>query len=558
MISLRSFQKLSRRLSSTQAPNRGILAGTFEPRPATGIDKLRDEAKQTSISREFYYGPQKHLSIKTIDREHIFQIKSHNLVRYAKLGLLNQRLAIHYCHYLAHLARSSSEDEEYYAKNCLDVMESIVVQYQDIIQQTKRSLLCEVANTTPENCLHIHSKYLTDDIVPTLTTENFKDLLSAYYRFQLYGELESTMRRANSNQLFRHYIVDEFVQCVVSASKAYIDLNESSRNELIHNLIRHIQFVFGKLVEHRVLFLTEKKKDLVEALRTLGFRVTEDSTIKKDGRCKTCNFTLPQLGAEVTKKINQSLHALMEQGSEKGLLLHVTPGYNEKFLSFLKFISANDERPFDCVIDGPNVAYKSRKDFVKELDLTTNTRKVKNLKNGGESTAQRLINTIIKNKLLSKYDKILIIMQQHMRRWPELQEFLDNHKGQIYYFCTDTKTKDDIFQLYASTLSNHTVLVSTDYFRDHLARLDHEYRTLMERWLDTHQVWVNLNMDLTYPMPHDILPSCNEKEQVFHIPIIDNRVLFQESQKHKPIHVNPNCISWICCSYGSTCKNKLE
>jgi hypothetical protein len=282
-------------------------------------------------------------------------------------------------------------------------------------------------------------------------------------------------------------------------------------------------------------------------LTDLDISVVVNSNIKMTGRCTSCDSHLPLFDSKSVADINAAIRRQILQGSEKGLFLNTSPNDAGRFESFLRDIYNFDKKPIDCVIDGLNIAYRAssgynwiKQQLTEDVSKTYKTPKA-------ENQAHTLINAIIRGNLLKQFKKILIVGKAHMLHWPGLMDFC--RKNNVRFYSSFNNSKDDLFQLFASTLNPKTVLVTNDFLRDHLATLEDAERIQLERWIDTHQVWIcQKSLRPIFPTPYEKIASIDRKLNCFHLPVIDFDQLEHVGVTDPPPHLNSKSLTWFCCS----------
>uniref|UniRef100_A0A6G1S6G1 Mitochondrial ribonuclease P protein 3 n=1 Tax=Aceria tosichella TaxID=561515 RepID=A0A6G1S6G1_9ACAR len=498
---------------------------------------------------ECLYPTFRQLQVATVDRVHSFSVPCDRVIKFIKLGAINKQIAQQYCHYIAHLSRSSDtqEDSEYYSRRCGDLLSYIMRTGHDIPAMAKTKLLCDVADTSKENCIIAIKTFLRQEKLPSLTPREFSQLFGSCCRFSLWTEARQILSMSDERMLtFR--ICDPLILGLENASQKYKELahDPSERALLRDEIIETLYTVCELFSKHRVQFIAKNKSVLSQALIDLDIKVVVNSNIKMSGRCTSCETHLPIFDSKSVADINESIRSQIFSGADKGLYLNTSPNDASRFVSFLRDMYNLDKKPIDCVIDGLNIAYRTSTGFnwikqqlTEDVSRTYRVPKV-------ENQSHTLINTIIRGNMLQQFKKILVVGKAHMLKWPGLMDFF--RKNNIRFYSSFNNSKDDLFQLYASTLSPKTVLVTNDFLRDHLATLDESARTQLERWIDTHQAWIcQKTLKPIWPTPYEKIASVDRERNCFHLPVIDFDQLETVGVTDPPPHLNSKALTWLCC-----------
>lgn len=506
--------------------------------------KLEDEAVEESLFPAF-----RSLGVETEERIHKFSVRCDQVIKFIKLGAINKLIATQYCHYLAQLTRDSSnpEDGEYYSKRCMDLASFLGRAEKELPIPARNRLLCDIANTNEENCEAIIGQI--SSILDTFNPKDLVALLEACYKFGLWNQAKTLITSDRELKLIQLRLIEIFVMGVIQGAEKLKTLDEfpQEKAKLTADIIDHIYEILSRCAQKRQQFVTKSKGEFIQALKDLGLNVVTNPTIKMSGRCTGCNNNIPLFDSEHVAKINQATQELLRYGAEKGLYLNCSPSDVSRFETFLRELYEVDRKPIDIVIDGLNVAYLNsigvrfiKKQLNEDLSLTKRVR-------APEGLSRVLINTILRGDLLSRFRKIVVVGKYHMTKWPGLMDFFK--KNHIHFYSSYNHSKDDLFQIYASTLNPKTLLLTGDYFRDHLTQLEPKDRDLLERWIDTRQVWIdNKTLKPIWPTPYEKIPSIAKDKGCFHIPIIDFNELVEGDNHEPPPHLNSKVLTWICCS----------
>lgn len=517
---------------------------TDKPYGPIGLDKIR--AVGDGLEEEqnkCMYPMLKQLGIATDGRTHSFSLSSDTVIKYIKLGAINKNLAMQYCCYLAHLCRNSSPaDLDYYSVRVANLTQYILKHHKELPHGIKTELLVEVASSSEAICSMVCSLFINEQEPSSdMLLSSLSGLLSACYKFKLWDTASKLMEKPHVKG-FNWTTFDVFI----TSMGEFLNSDNSSAEEKV-SLKNHIQILFKFTRERRIQFVTKQPDLLVQCLESLMPCVYKRPVFKMSGRCTHCNTHIPLYDNKDVSQINKSIKEVLDKRHMGNLQIYSTKSDIQNFYRFLENLYEKDKKPIDCVIDGLNLAFKnthghiySKQKFSEECEKTVK-------RQDPQFQVQVLANAIIRSNLLDRFRKILVIGRNHMKRWPGLLEFFN--KNNIYFYASDNSAKEDLFMLYASTLYPKTVLVTNDFLRDHLALLEGESRTQLERYIDTHQVWIeNKTLKAIWPTPFEKLPYADETCSHIHIPVIDYNKIDLLAQQEPPPHLNSKITTWLCCS----------
>jgi len=490
--------------------------------------------------------------IATTDgRVHNFSVACDDIMKFIKMGAINKQIALQYCHYLVNsIKRCKEEDRDYYNQKSHELVFFLLKYGKELPQATKATLLCHFADVSESNC-KITCEYVTRhrNLFEASDDYHIFQLLRSCHKFGLWTAADDIVgifdvnRRVLNVRLF-DALIDKLVK--ISEKQGHVNEQASIQNPCI-DLFNHLKKLLKLCSAKRIQFITGRPKEFASSLQNLGLKVVTAPSIKTSGRCTCCNTHIPIYDKNFTRDLNNSIRGLLERKVLDDTLLFTSPNDWRNFKDFLENVNDINRRPIDCVIDGLNIAYKNNSGyaFKKRFDVadTEVVRKVPS----PSRLAQVLINTIIRGDLLQMFKKIVVIGRKHMLDWPGVVEFFERNR--IHYYLSHNQSKDDLFQLYASTLHPKTLLISNDFFRDHRSLLPRDDRTKLERWIDTHQVWIsNKSLRPIWPTPYEKIPSVSEDGRSFHVPVIDFNRLDDISLHEPPPHLNNKMLTWLCCS----------
>lgn len=524
------------------------IAQSIKESRVTGLDFVRQigEESQDEQAKSFY-PILKQLEIKTEGRTHSFSLSSDTVIKYIKLGAINKNLAIQYCHYLIELCRDAKPaDFDYYNVRVSNLLQYILKHSKDTPNYVKMELLVESASSSKENCDLVCTRLLNEhSLWPDLDSVALTKLLSACYKFRLWNIASLTFENCKSKSF--HWTANDILIKSLSEILSSDGTTPEERDSMKHGFINHLRMLVMIAREKRLQFVTKQADLLVECLENLMVDVYKRPVIKMSGRCTHCNTNIPLYDDKDTSKINNSIREVLDRRHMGDLTLHTSKSDNSNFYQFLEDLYQKDRKPIDCVIDGLNLAFKNSYGIIYSKHAYTEDCEKTIRRHDPKYQVQVLVNAIIRSNFLERFRKILVIGKAHMLRWPGLTDFFE--KNNIHFYTSDNQAKDDLFMLYAATLSPKTLLVTNDFLRDHLALLDLDSRRLLERFIDTHQVWIdNKSLKAIFPTPFEKLPYVDESCTHFHIPVIDYNKMDLLGQHEPPPHLNNKMTTWICCS----------
>lgn len=516
----------------------------------TNFDLAKSSEKD---EEECFYPLLRSLGISTTDRNHHLNFSCDSTIKFIKLGAINKNIAIQYCHYLAEICKLCSEhDFSFYSKRAFDLMLYIIrhsSESKDITDKVLAQLLCDVASISPSHCSIICDQVLAQfNLIGKLGPREMSKLLKCCYKHGLWKTADRILVDNKSSNIIRPNSIDPFVESIVSASSKYLSLtNQEEKIDLRSDVMGHLLHVLEFIHRDRVQFITKKPSEFAQALQNLDIKITKNPVIKMSGRCTKCDTHLNMYNHKETSQLNKSILNLLNQGG-KGLKFNAPQEDTERFLKFLDQLYQRDKKPIDLVIDGLNLAYRNTTGYTLHKQSITDDFERTIKRHNPSSLTNVLVNTILRNDILKRYKKILVIGREHMRNWPGLVEFFVNHN--LYFYASGDTTKDDLFQLYAATLNPKTIIATNDFFRDHLALVEAESRVSLERWIDTHQTWIiNRNLKAIWPTPFEKMPTVDRASGRFHIPVINYNLLDTLALHEPPPHLNTKMVTWLCCHY---------
>ncbi|XP_055692147.1 mitochondrial ribonuclease P catalytic subunit [Lutzomyia longipalpis] len=219
------------------------------------------------------------------------------------------------------------------------------------------------------------------------------------------------------------------------------------------------------------------------------------SSIDDNGVCSICHTHLKPV------QVSDEEFRRLQEGFLKDVLIRddvFLKSNPKEVAAFQKFLSQH--QPFDCIVDGLNVALS---------------------KGTGRSTeiqARNLINVV--RHFSRKGQKVLVLGREHMSRWPKEQ--LNVLKGQAKVFLTDNLSHDDPFLLFAALSSGkHCCIVSRDLMRTHAFLLgSDELRNTFRKWQHTHQYRLDYSpgTKVIFQTPPTFSVAAHEVNNHWHVP----------------------------------------
>ncbi|KAH8418984.1 hypothetical protein KR222_011385 [Zaprionus bogoriensis] len=216
------------------------------------------------------------------------------------------------------------------------------------------------------------------------------------------------------------------------------------------------------LERHDILISATVAEQLLLLAQRLPKQLKASSTrLDATGKCGVCQQHLQRVAIS-----DAQFAELRESFLQKVLIRHdvfqkSTPEEVKRFKRHVQ-----QTAPYDCVIDGLNVAYSM----------------------GAKKPPQqlaRLLATVVRH-FKERRKSVLVLGRQHMRQWskPAWQYIQQNAS----VFLTNNLSQDDPFLLYATLQSGQdTDFFSRDLMRSHAFLLGAELKPIFRRWQQEHQ-----------------------------------------------------------------------
>lgn len=179
------------------------------------------------------------------------------------------------------------------------------------------------------------------------------------------------------------------------------------------------------------------------------------------GKCQSCQQHLQPVAIS-DEEFRQLSECFLERVLiRRDVFQRSTP---EEVARFKKFVEKT--APYDCVIDGLNVAY------------STGTKKT-------PQQLAKLVATVVRH--FREQDKrVLVLGREHMRNWSKQAMHYVHCNASL--FLTSNLSHDDPFLLYATLRSGQeTDFFSRDLMRSHAFHLGTELKPIFRRWQQEHQ-----------------------------------------------------------------------
>ncbi|XP_055915742.1 mitochondrial ribonuclease P catalytic subunit-like [Eupeodes corollae] len=237
---------------------------------------------------------------------------------------------------------------------------------------------------------------------------------------------------------------------------SYIDYASMDPLTFVENMDKMFEFV-GK---HEILVSEAVIEKLKSCLERLGHG-NYFANLNSNGKCSNCKSHMRNISISDDEFKTLSTSFWERVLIRKDVFQKSTPKEVEDFTKFIEKTG-----PYDCVIDGLNVAYscgakKPPKVYVNLLSLV-----VKYFKRQGKH--------------------VLVLGRKHMNNWPK--EGMSYVKRNACMFLTNDLSHDDPFLLYAAIKSGQTTdFFSRDLMRSHAFLLGPELKHIFKRWQQEHQ-----------------------------------------------------------------------
>ncbi|XP_016987023.1 mitochondrial ribonuclease P catalytic subunit [Drosophila rhopaloa] len=232
----------------------------------------------------------------------------------------------------------------------------------------------------------------------------------------------------------------------------------SESDKLPAQLKRLMQF----LERHEILVSQRVAERLQELAQQVPQLLEVSSTsLGPLGKCQACQKHLQPV-AITDEQFRQLSECFLERVLiRRDVFQRSTP---EEVARFKKYVEKT--APYDCVIDGLNVAY------------STGTKK-------SPQQLAKLVATVVRH-FRDQDKRVLVLGREHMRNWSK--QAMHYVQSNASLFLTNNLSHDDPFLLYASMRSGQdTDFFSRDLMRSHAFHLGPELKPIFRRWQQQHQ-----------------------------------------------------------------------
>uniref|UniRef100_A0A336L2T1 Mitochondrial ribonuclease P catalytic subunit n=1 Tax=Culicoides sonorensis TaxID=179676 RepID=A0A336L2T1_CULSO len=329
----------------------------------------------------------------------------------------------------------------------------------------------------------------------------YSALITAAFK---YDDPATTLSLANQ-------IVQNGLNPVVQVYESWIDWC-MTKEEFSTN----IETLFHFLEEAEIVMPVEAVTKLIQRLKEMGYEAKEVK-ISKKGKCNGCKKNLVTTVLSKSEFDQLQKLFLSKVLIRDNIFLKTDP---QELDNYLKFIEMN--APYDCVIDGLNVAYSA-----------------------GVNKSPKTYATILLNvtAYLSKFNKrILILGRKHMRTWPKQQMKQIQEIADVFY--TNDISHDDPYLLYATLYSGpKATFCSRDLMRGHAFLLGTGLKGVFQKWRQQHQyklVWANNSQDVLINSPCLYKATAHKIDNVWHIPFVEDQAASLEA------HLSNEEKKWLC------------
>ncbi|XP_055854477.1 mitochondrial ribonuclease P catalytic subunit [Episyrphus balteatus] len=313
----------------------------------------------------------------------------------------------------------------------------------------------------------------------------------------------------------------KFLEEMIEADKqptceVYISYIQYSSLDSV-KFVENIEKLFNFLGKYEILISEAVIEKLKGTIETLDHRINL-TKLNGNGKCVNCQSHMRNISIsdEEFEKLSSSF--LERVLIRKDVFLKSSPKEVENFTKFIEKTG-----PFDCVIDGLNVAYscgakKPSKVFVN------------------------LLSSVV--KYLKRQNKhVLVLGRKHMDTWPK--EGMNYVKRNSCVFLTNNLTQDDPFLLYAAIKSGQsTDFFSRDLMRSHAFLLGAELKYIFKRWQQEHQYSLVTVSDkgIIVKEPTRHFKFAQKVNDTWHIP-------YKATYSPNPTEVLDVPENWICIKF---------
>ncbi|EDW75258.1 uncharacterized protein Dwil_GK20077 [Drosophila willistoni] len=337
----------------------------------------------------------------------------------------------------AHHARPPLSDEE--QKEILDICQTLQQEHEILDATTCENVICGLVATTNDwqrgipllEQMKLTTQTPTSSAYSALAAKAFSvpDRKSEELGWQLMEEMA---------------LAHKLPKCEV-----YLSLLQHRTSQ--KKLLRLMRF----LEQHEILVSAQ----VAERLKSLTRG--KSSQVNRLGKCLHCHQHLQPVAIS-----DEQFQQLRESFLEKVLIRHdvfqkSTPEEVERFKAYVE-----RTLPYDCVIDGLNVAYSM------------------GTKKSPAQLAQLVANVV--RYFRERRKRVLVLGRQHMRQWSK--SAMHYIQANASLFLAQNLSHDDPFLLYATLKSGQdTDFFSRDLMRSHAHLLGPDLKPIFRRWQQEHQ-----------------------------------------------------------------------
>lgn len=277
-----------------------------------------------------------------------------------------------------------------------------------------------------------------------------------------------------------------------------------------------ILFTFWEKYE---LIITANVVEVIADILNNNLHNVQSSQTDTQGKCVQCKLhmrTITISDAEFAKLSNSFLNKVLIRND---VFQKSTP---EEVEHFKRYVTKT--APYDCVIDGLNVAYSM------------------GAKKTPKMLASLLANVVKHFKTQGKH--VLVLGRKHMNSWPKDSMFYIRKNASL--FLTNNLSQDDPFLLYATLKSGQsTDFFSRDLMRSHAFLLGNELRTIFRHWQQIHQYSFITQTDngrIIVKEPTRHLLCTHKVKDTWHVP-------YKQSYTSNPAELFEVPESWLCIKF---------
>ncbi|XP_054159877.1 mitochondrial ribonuclease P catalytic subunit-like [Oppia nitens] len=417
-----------------------------------------------------------------------------SLVNYIKLSpnITNNCIAAsRYCHFISHFSDFIDSTDAQLIRQTTDV---IINKYEDnkVADQVAIDCVIGLAKSSKDNC--VHAMKLLNQL-----KSNDKNLIISLIDSSIKHKLFD-----HTFDLTKKYPDFKFDDKMIGKLVEYINNSNIGFDQTL-DIFRNFSF-------NLVVFETHLKDIIIEIMKRFEFKEM-NTIVDRKGLCSSCGQTLDKLSTED----HQNLIYLFKDkifNKQNDLMMASFSEYEKELENFHKFIKKQTtNRPLDLVIDGLNIAFATHADIVEDK---SQLRKYV-YRYDREVIDRNAVEMLLRNNIFDKFDNILMIGRRHMKNWKLLTNLIWDHRKQMTMFYTMDKTRDDCYTLYAGLQNPNTYILSGDFYRDYLTKLEIK-PYLFKRWLRTHQIFIQNKKIMIYPDQFEYKINISKDNKTLHIP----------------------------------------